>query len=496
MAVVLDGPDDLVSRYLNGSGNNIFMHDLMFADQDLGALHHDPASNAKECFDQWSSLDDCATVNPFPSLEQDGTNVDAVRSSQAMPEWHQDISDPRQDLVRPTSPDLNLQAVEDNFSWQPDLGLLPDLQICHPDEPLLDLKAFDRSQPLPVELPDFNLSDGCPFDASLASSTEREPSLTAHTSSSTSDTYPFQSDDARWEATVSRLRAADRVFLYGVMTTKIFCRPSCPSRRPSRRHVQFFIFPSAIDNAIEAGFRACKRCIPEVYCNIDNSVGAVLKVLRMIVANIFDTPSEDRKSLKLEDLAKEAGLSPFHFQRVFKTTTQMTPGDFTNACQTLALQDGLARGSSSGLSRSVSPAFQEGNCGSELLKHYSSWSVRTVKKALGGICPAEYAAGLPHTAVLYTHVNTPLGLAYVAYSDSGAVHCLLLGDGAEAGLKARFTRLRMQDEKAIILRQCVESLEQASQDRDTEMPPDMLTILWRSRILLKLTRNNIMGSSE
>lgn len=496
MAMAFGGPDDPVSRYLNGSTDDIFLHDLMIVDQDIGALHHDSASNAKLCFGQWSSLDDISIVNPFPGLEQDQTNVDDVQSSRAMPESRQTISDPRQDLIGPTSADLNLQAVQDDLSWQPDLDLLPDFQGCHPDDPFLDLKAFDMSQSLPVNLPYTALFDGYSFDASLAFDVEPEPSLTAHTSSSTSDTYPFQSDDARWEATVSRSRAADRIFLYGVMTTKIFCRPSCPSRRPSRKHVQFFSFPSAIDNAIEAGFRACKRCIPEVYCNIDNSVGAVLKVLRMIVANIFETPSDDRKSLKLEDLAKEAALSPFHFQRVFKTTTQMTPGDFTNACQTLALQDGLARGSPSGLSLSVRPTFREGDCGSELPKHYSSWSVRTVKKALGGICPAEYAAGLPHTAVSYTHVHTPLGLVYVAYSNIGAVHSVFLGDGAEDGLKARFTHLTMEDRKKILLRQCVESLEQASRDRDTELPPDMLTILWRSRILLKLTRNNIMGSNE
>ena len=495
MAMLLDGRDDPVSRYLNGSRDDL-MHGLMFADQYLGALHHDSASNAKICFGQWSSLDDCSMANPFPGLEQDQTDVDDVRSSQAMPEWQQDISDPRRDLVGPISTDLNLQVVQDDLSWQPDLDLLPDIQGCHPDEPFLDLKAFDMSQSLPVNLLDTALFDGHSLDASLAFDIEREPSLTARTSSSTSDTCPFQSDDARWEATVSRLRAADRIFLYGVMTTKIFCRPSCPSRRPSRKHVQFFSFPSAIDNAIEAGFRACKRCMPEVYCNIDNSVGAVLKVLRMIVANIFETPTADRKSLKLEDLAKEAGLSPFHFQRVFKTTTQMTPGDFTNACQTLALQDGLARGSAPGLSLSMRLTFQEGDRVSELLKRYSSWSVRTVKKALGGICPAAYTAGLPHTAVSCTHVSTPLGLAYVAYSESGAVHSVTLGDGAEHRLKARFTHLTMEGDKAILLGHCVESLEQASQDRDTEMPPDLLKILWRSRIWLKLTRNNIMGSND
>ena len=496
MATVFEGPGDSISRYLNVSGDDILLHDLMFADQDLGALHHELASNAKGFLDEWSSVDDSPMVNPFPGLEQEQMNVDDVQSSQAMTELRQNTSDSRQDLIRPTSADLDLQAVQDGLSWQPDLGLLPDFQGCHSEEPFINLNAFDMSQPLPANLPDTVLGNEYAYNASLPFGIEREPSLTAHTSSSTSDAYPFQSEDARWEATVSRSRAADRIFLYGVMTTKIFCRPSCPSRRPSRKHVQFFSFPSAIDNAIKAGFRACKRCMPEVYCNIDNSVGAVLKILRMIVANIFETPTADRKSLKLEDLAKEAGLSPFHFQRVFKTTTQMTPGDFTNACQTLALQDGLARGSAPGLSLSMRLTFQEGDRVSELLKRYSSWSVRTVKKALGGICPAAYTAGLPHTAVSCTHVSTPLGLAYVAYSESGAVHSVTLGDGAEHRLKARFTHLTMEDDKAILLGYCVESLQQASQDRDTEMPPDLLIILWRSRIWLKLTRNNIMGSND
>lgn len=488
MAMLLDCPDDPVSGYLNGSRDDNFLHHLTFADQDLGAIHHDSASIAEVLVGQWSPLEDSPIVNRLPGLEQDRMHVDDAQSSHALLELRRYISDPRQDLVVPTSLDMTFQAGQESLSWQPDLGLLPDFQGCYPDDPFLELKAFDMSQT--------TLFNGHPSDASLSFGNERETLLTAHTPSSTSDTYPIQSDDARWEATISRSRAADRIFLYGVMTTKIFCRPSCPSRRPSRRHVQFFSFPSAIDNAIEAGFRACKRCIPEVYCVADNSVGAVVKVLRMIITNIFETPSEDRKSLKLEDLAKEGGLSPFHFQRVFKTTTQMTPGDFTNACQTLVLQDGLARGSCSGVSLSARPTFKERDCTSGSLKHYSSWSVRTVKKALGGVCPAEYTTGLPHTMVSYTHVHTPLGLAYVAYSKSGAVHSVLLGNGAEDGLKARFTRSTMEDEKTILLRHSVELLEQASQDRDTEIPPDLLTILWRSRIWLKLTRDNTMASSD
>ena len=174
MAMILDGPDGPVSRYLNGSRDDMFLHDLVIADQDLGVLQHDSASNARTFFGQWPSLDDSPMVNQCPGLEQDQMHVDDIPPSQAIPELQQNNSDPRHDLRGPTSAD-----------W--------------------------------------------------------------------------------------------------------------------------------------------------------------IKVLRMIVVNIFETPSDDRKSLKLEDLAKEAGLSPFHFQRVFKTTTQMTPGDFTNACQTLALQDGLAR---------------------------------------------------------------------------------------------------------------------------------------------------------
>ena len=139
-------------------------------------------------------------------------------------------------------------------------------------------------------------------------------------------------------ATLSRSRAADRYFLYGVLTTKIFCRPSCASRRPSRRHVRFFSFPGAIEAAEQAKFRPCKRCSPETLGTGNTAILAVSQVLCRIIGETFEKGSETEKGdLKLESLAKSAGLSTFHFHRLFKATTHITPADFITACHALAL---------------------------------------------------------------------------------------------------------------------------------------------------------------
>ena len=129
----------------------------------------------------------------------------------------------------------------------------------------------------------------------------------------------FDVENQRWHATLSRSRRADCYFLYGILTTKIFCRPSCASRRPSRRQVRFFSFPGAIEAAERAMFRPCKRCRPETLGTGNNGVLAISRVLRKIIVETFEKRSEvEEEGLKLESLAKSAGLSISHFHRYSK----------------------------------------------------------------------------------------------------------------------------------------------------------------------------------
>ena len=300
----------------------------------------------------------------------------------------------------------------------------------------------------------------------------------------------ISTDEQRWQATLSRSRAADRSFLYGVLSTKIFCRPSCASRRPARKHVIFFPFPNAAKAAINAGLRPCKRCTPEVAAVTDKGLNGVVRALRMIIADALDANADRQKPIKLEDLAKEADLSPFHFQRVFKSTTQMTPGDFSTACQTLTLQDILSRKGNDN---------EEGAVGanvSDILKTYSRWSGRTVKKALGGIAAADYAMGAPNTEMRCAVIDSPAGTLYVVYSHEGAVHAILVGEDSEDQLQTRFQLLEIKERSVAEFRQVFVKLEEKTKDRDAELPADLLPMLWRARAWLKLARENVMGGGS
>src|SRR5215475_8367538 len=133
-----------------------------------------------------------------------------------------------------------------------------------------------------------------------ANETSREPSL-------------FD-DDARWKAVKRRDRAADGAFVYSVRTTGVYCRPSCAARLPRRDNVAFF---RTCTDAERAGFRPCKRCRPNAPALADVHAGAVARACRLI--------EEAEEAPSLAALASAAGMSRFHFHRVFKAITGVTP---------------------------------------------------------------------------------------------------------------------------------------------------------------------------
>lgn len=132
---------------------------------------------------------------------------------------------------------------------------------------------------------------------------------------------PTASPANRWQAVVNRDPTATS-FVYGVLTTKIFCRPSCPARLARRANVEFYDTPA---QAERAGFRACKRCKPETLKPAVNpQVLLVQKACQTIESDIISG-----KKPTLVRLAGEAGLTPSHFHRVFKKVAGVTPGKYT-----------------------------------------------------------------------------------------------------------------------------------------------------------------------
>src|SRR5262245_35455796 len=124
----------------------------------------------------------------------------------------------------------------------------------------------------------------------------------------------FASDDDRWTAVVDRDRRAEGVFYYSVRTTGIYCRPGCAARRPRRENVRFH---ATREDAEAAGFRPCRRCRPDRSGLTAAHAAAVASACRLI---------ETAEELPdLAALAAAAGMSRFHFHRVFKTATGVTP---------------------------------------------------------------------------------------------------------------------------------------------------------------------------
>ena len=332
--------------------------------------------------------------------------------------------------------------------------------------------------------------------------------ITSDESSSTRqlDQKPaFETDDQRWEATMSRSHAADRSFLYGVRTTKIFCRPSCASRRASRKNVIFFSFPGAIEAAIQAEFRPCKRCKPETLGTADTGILGVIKVLRLVINDAASPFSPDETSTKLETLAEVGGLSAFHFHRLFKSTTKLTPGELIAACRSLALGDALGMDSHShsdnkhnqGESSQDLPAEGTTPSATTLIANSTKWNPRTARKALGSVSPTDYVAGCRSLKLHRITIDTAQGPTSIAYSPHrGDILAVLIGSDTEERLKTRFPGLEPSEFHASRMEKCVKELQEVGVEREGDIPEDLKGWLWRARVWVRVVRDNVLKDSE
>jgi AraC family transcriptional regulator of adaptative response/methylated-DNA-[protein]-cysteine methyltransferase len=210
-----------------------------------------------------------------------------------------------------------------------------------------------------------------------------------------------------WELVLHRDASADERFLYGVTTTGIYCRPSCPSRKPKRDNIAFF---SSVESAERAGFRACQRCRPNRAKSPDR---AVTRARAYIDSHIADMNDE---KITLERLGDVAEMSPYHLQRKFKQALGLSPAQYIRAQKSERMKTELKRGET--VSRA---SFGAG---------YSS-SSRVYEDAAThlGMTPAKYKRGGEGTQIDYVIVPTSLGQLLVAATDRG-VCAVTLGDDA------------------------------------------------------------------
>lgn len=223
------------------------------------------------------------------------------------------------------------------------------------------------------------------------------------------------SRDERWAAVLARSAAHDGRFVYAVTTTGIYCRPSCPSRRPRAEHVCFFPAPREAESG---GFRACLRCRPA--SDAAPADAAIERVKRLIDRHV---DAGDERPLTLGTLAREAALSPHHLQRTFKQRVGLSPSRYAAARRADRLKTRLRQGDT------VTRATYEAGFASP------SRAYAVAESALG-MTPAAYRRGGRGTHVRYTVVPSSLGRVLVAATERG-VCAVSLGDddsALEAGL--------------------------------------------------------------
>jgi AraC family transcriptional regulator, regulatory protein of adaptative response / methylated-DNA-[protein]-cysteine methyltransferase len=199
---------------------------------------------------------------------------------------------------------------------------------------------------------------------------------------------------AMWNAVAERNGALDGQFIYAVKTTKIYCRPSCPSRRPNKENVDFFPTPAA---ARTAGYRACERCRPD----------AERSNVQMLVENVqkYIEDNLDQK-LTLEKLGGTFGASPFHLQRVFKANTGLTPKEYADECRLAAVKQQLSSG------RPVTESLYEAG--------YSSSSRLYERSAERlGMTPRSYAKHGAGEIINCAYIRSALGLLLMAATSRG-----------------------------------------------------------------------------
>ncbi len=201
-------------------------------------------------------------------------------------------------------------------------------------------------------------------------------------------------EDVLWKAVEQRDTSHDGRFYFGVLTTGVYCRPSCPSRSPLRRNVRFF--ESAYE-AEKAGLRPCKRCRP--LKNRDAAAERIEQICRYIEDH-SDEP------LSLESLAQRAGMSRFHFQRTFKALVGVTPKQYHGAQRMRGLKTHLK--SSAGVTSAVYDAG-----------YGSSSRVYERADTQLGMTPNQYRRAGKGVRITYVSFETPLGLLMAGATDRG-----------------------------------------------------------------------------
>ena len=270
-----------------------------------------------------------------------------------------------------------------------------------------------------------------------------------------------QKNDQCWDVVLARDSSHDGEFVFAVSTTGVYCRPSCPARRPRRENVKFFLRP---EHAEKAGFRACLRCRPRSISG--NPQSDLAKEICRFIEQHLDEP------VTLERLGKVFRQSPFHLQRRFKAALGVTPREYADSCRLRLLKRNLQAGDN------VTRAMYDAGYGS---------SSRLYEKTSSqlGMTPDKYRRGAIAASIRYTCADSPLGRMLIAATDKGICSIQFASSDAELleGLKREFPfAARKPDQSG--LQGCIESLlsKMVGKNLDAVLPLDIRATVFQRRV--------------
>jgi AraC family transcriptional regulator of adaptative response/methylated-DNA-[protein]-cysteine methyltransferase len=232
------------------------------------------------------------------------------------------------------------------------------------------------------------------------------------------ETTPYSNPEDRWRAVLERDRAADGAFYIAVRSTRVYCRPSCPSRRPRRENVSFF---DTAETARAAGYRACLRCHPDGVSAEQRLVAAVAS----LIESAETAPT-------LEQLARATGVSPAHLQRTFKRATGLSPRQYAASLRGGRFRERL-RGAAT-----VTEAVYDAGFGSSRAAYEEA-------RGLLAMRPSAYRRGGRGERIVYAYTDGPAGPMLVAATALGVCAVYLgAGGGLLSHLSAEFPHAALQ----------------------------------------------------
>lgn len=268
-------------------------------------------------------------------------------------------------------------------------------------------------------------------------------------------------EDSRWQAVLARDGGSDGKFVFAVSSTGVYCRPSCPSKRPRRENVRFFGQPQEAESA---GYRECLRCRPKAI--LGNPRQELVKAICRYIEQHLDEP------ITLERLGREFRQSPFHLQRTFKAVLGITPKEYANSCRMRDFRENLKAG------HSVTRAMYDAGYSSSS-RLYSRTSSEL------GMEPAKYRRGAIATPIRYAFAHSPLGRMLIASTEKGICSIQFADSDSELeqGLKREFPfAIRRRDDAglATVAQQVVNRISGA--EKSAALPLDIQATAFQRRV--------------